>query len=123
MPDPRHLLGRRGEEMASAWLTARGWAIIARRWRCPAGELDLVAIDPGGTLVGVEVKLRGGMRAGRPIEAVDGRRLLRLRRALAQFAATSGQPRGEGLRIDLIAVSGEPGGGWRLAHHRAIDAW
>lgn len=123
MPDPRHLLGQRGEELAGAWLVSQGWSIVARRWRCPAGELDLVAIDPGGVLVGVEVKLRRGPRAGEPLESVDRRRLLRLRAALGQFRATSAAPRGDGLRIDLVAISRAPEGGWRLAHHRAIDAW
>lgn len=123
MPDPRHLLGQRGEEMASAWLTARGWTVLARRWRCPGGELDLIAIDPGGVLVGVEVKLRRDIRAGDPLESVDRRRLLRLRAALGQFRTARGQPVGDGLRIDLVAVSRVPEGGWRLAHHAAIDAW
>jgi putative endonuclease len=109
--------------MASAWLTARGWTVLARRWRCPAGELDLIAIDPGGVLVGVEVKLRRDIRAGDPLESVDRRRLLRLRAALGQFRVARGQPVGDGLRIDLVAVSRVPEGGWRLAYHAAIDAW
>lgn len=123
MPDPRHLLGQRGEEMAAAWLASRGWSILARRWRCEAGELDLVAFDPGGVLVAVEVKLRRGMRAGDPLESIDRKRLLRLRAALGRYASTLGRSVGEGLRIDLVAVSPAPEGGWRLALHAGIDAW
>lgn len=123
MPDPRHQLGQRGEEMAAEWLRTRGWTILARRWRSAAGELDLVAVDPEGVLVAVEVKLRQSPRAGKPVEAVDRRRLLRLRAALGQFRATSEEGMGSELRVDLVAVGRAPDGGWRLAHHPGIDAW
>lgn len=123
MPDPRHLLGRQGEAMAGDWLTMRGWTILARRWRCQAGELDLVALDPDGVMVAVEVKLRTGGRAGAAEAAVDRARLRRLRAALGQFCASAGAVRPGELRIDLVTVSGVDGGGWRLAHHPAIDGW
>lgn len=123
MPDPRHQLGERAEEAVAAWLTNRGWTILARRWRCPAGELDIVALDPAATLVAVEVKLRSSQRAGGPLESVDRRRLLRLRAALGRFRASEGVLVGAGLRIDLVAVMPTPDGRWRLAHHPGIDAW
>ncbi|MDP9467446.1 MAG: YraN family protein [Chloroflexota bacterium] len=123
MPDPRHMLGQQGEEVAAAWLATRGWTVMARRWRCPVGELDLVALDPGGVLVAIEVKVRRSARAGDPRESVDRKRLLRLRAALGQFRARLGRPIAEGSRIDLVAVCPAPDGRWRLAHHQAIDAW
>jgi putative endonuclease len=116
------VLGRRGEEIAAAWLVSRGWQVVARRWRTTAGELDLVAIDPRGALVGVEVKLRGSSRAGDPAEAIDRRRLLRLRAALGQFREV-GEVMGRELRIDLVAISRAADGSWRLEHHPGIDAW
>jgi putative endonuclease len=123
VPDPRHLLGQQGEEMAATWLTARGWSILARRWRSAAGELDLVALDPERVLVAVEVKLRRGSRAGEPAEAIDRRRLLRLRTALGQFRLMRGEAMRTEMRIDLVAISRAPDGRWRMVHHRAIDAW
>lgn len=123
MPDPRHLLGQRGEEIAAAWLTARGWTILARRWRSPVGELDLVALAPDGTLVGVEVKLRRSDRAGRPEESLDRRRLARLRHALAQFRDVPGLTHAAAMRIDLVAIRGAADEHWHLAHHPGIDAW
>jgi putative endonuclease len=121
--DPRHALGERGEAAAAAWLASRGWTILARRWRCPYGELDLVALDPENVLVAVEVKLRRGARAGDPLESVDPRRLARLRAALSRFRAGAQTGRVEGTRLDLVAVRPAGEGLWRLAHHRAIDAW
>jgi putative endonuclease len=123
VPDPRHGLGERGEAAAAAWLASRGWTILARRWRCPYGELDLVALDPDRVLVAIEVKLRRGARAGDPLESVDRRRLARLRGALGRFRAEEEASRGEGTRIDLVAVRPAGEGLWRLSHHRAIDAW
>lgn len=123
MPDPRHLLGQRAENATAVWLTSRGWTILGRRWRCPSGELDLVALDPGAVLVAVEVKLRRGGRAGEPLESVDQRRIRRMRAALGQFRATSGRPTSSGLRIDLVAIRPADDGRWRLVHHQGIDAW
>ncbi len=123
MPDPRHALGERAEEAAAAWLTSRGWTILARRWRCPDGELDIVAHDPDGVLVGVEVKVRRTGRAGNPVETVDRRRLRRLRAALGRFASASPHAARNGLRVDLVAVRPDGLGEWRLSHHRGIDGW
>lgn len=55
-------LGRVGEDVAASFLEAEGYEILSRNWRCPRGEIDLVARDPEGTTALVEVKTR---RAGR----------------------------------------------------------
>lgn len=123
MPDPRHLLGMQAEEATAAWLMTRGWTVVARRWRSPEGEIDLVAIDRDGVLVAVEVKLCSTGRSGDALESVDRRRLGRLRAALSRFARMPQCPAHDGLRIDLVAVRPASGGHWRLAHHPAIEAW
>ncbi|HET6381584.1 MAG TPA: YraN family protein [candidate division Zixibacteria bacterium] len=122
MTDPRHALGLRAEEAAAAWLTRQGWTVLERRWRGPGGELDLVCRDPGGTLVGVEVKLRTTGRAGVGAESVDRRRLGRLRRALAAYAVDGGAPATD-LRLDLITLDRVDDGRWRLRHLPCVDAW
>lgn len=123
MPDPRHALGERAEEATAIWLEAQGWTILARRWRCHHGELDLVARDPDGVLVGIEVKVRRTGRAGNPIDSVDRRRIGRLRAALGSFVSGASRSVGNGLRLDLVAMRPEGIGQWRLSHHRGIDAW
>ncbi len=55
--DPRHALGRRGEELAAAHLDRLGFAPLGRNERTRYGEIDLIAFD-GRTLVFVEVKTR-----------------------------------------------------------------
>ena len=57
--DARQTLGILGENLACAALEARGYAIIARRYRTKFGELDIIARD-GDMTVLVEVKTRAG---------------------------------------------------------------
>ncbi|MDI9570315.1 MAG: YraN family protein [Pseudomonadota bacterium] len=75
--------GRRGEELAAAFLARAGYAILDRNWRCPLGELDIVARD-GGTLVFVEVRTRRSARFGAPEESVGFSKRRKLSR-LATF--------------------------------------
>jgi putative endonuclease len=50
-------LGDRGENRAARYLRERGYKILLRNFRCPLGEIDIIARD-GRTLVFVEVKTR-----------------------------------------------------------------
>ena len=50
-------LGLSAESRAAAFLIAKGFRILARRWRSPAGEIDIVA-RRRKLLVFVEVKAR-----------------------------------------------------------------
>ena len=116
MGDPRHLLGLAAENAAARWLDACGWRVLARRCRSPdGGEVDLVALDPDGALVAIEVRARRTSRAGAAGLSVDGRRVARLRRTLAMIGAVSGTPH-RALRVDLVTA--EPvdssAGAWRL---------
>lgn len=61
--------GKHGEDLACDELTRGGYAIVARRYRTKAGEIDIVARD-GPTWVFVEVKARTSERFGTGAEAV-----------------------------------------------------
>jgi putative endonuclease len=102
--DARRGTARRGETLAALFLRLKGYRIEARNWRCPLGEIDIVAWDRD-TLVFVEVKSRTGTSAGTPLEAVDQRKQARLVQ-LAQ--AYLSRRRGEmpPCRFDVIAVEG-----------------
>jgi putative endonuclease len=65
----RVLFGKTGEDLACAELERRGYAIVARRYRCRGGELDIIARH-AGTMVFVEVKTREGREFGVAAEAV-----------------------------------------------------
>lgn len=70
-------LGRAGEERAAAHLSALGYEILDRNWRCPQGEIDIVA-RRGRVIAVVEVKTRRSVRFGHPFEAIDDRKRHRL---------------------------------------------
>ncbi|MEO3875121.1 YraN family protein [Nonomuraea sp. B12E4] len=95
-------LGKRGEQIAGAYLQAEGMRIIERNWRCRHGEIDIIA-EEGPTLVVVEVKTRSGRSHGTALESVRPDKLARLRMLAAKWLAT--QPQAfETIRVDVIAL-------------------
>ena len=100
--DERAGLGRAGEAVAEAFLRARDYTIVARNFRCRAGEIDLVALD-GRVLVFVEVRSRRGERAGTPLESVDGRKQAQVGRVARHFLAAHGWQERDA-RFDVIGV-------------------
>jgi len=81
MSDARVKLGRRGEELAARELTRRGYEIVERNWRCPAGEVDLVARrdkDKDEAWYFFEVRTRRGREFGTPEESVTEAKLERM---------------------------------------------
>jgi putative endonuclease len=102
----RHLrLGAQGEQRAASWYAARGYVVVARNWRCPDGELDLIVASPT-ELVFCEVKTRSSDRFGVPAEAVTAAKQRRLRRLAARFLAEAGGAGGRSLRFDVASVVG-----------------
>jgi putative endonuclease len=73
----RHTLGAHGESLAAAHLQARGLMIIGRNWRCPAGELDIIARD-GEEWVFVEVRTRRSHDTDTALESVTPAKQARL---------------------------------------------
>jgi putative endonuclease len=102
VPDPRRLLGDLGEAAAARALERSGVRIVARNARTRYGEIDLIGHDGRG-VVFVEVKTR---RAGSFVsarEAVDARKLARLRGLALAWAA---EQRVHGpLRLVIAAVT------------------
>ncbi|MGG5171500.1 YraN family protein [Pseudarthrobacter sp. J1738] len=98
----KDILGQRGEEIAASYLEQHGIRVIDQNWRCPAGEIDIVAVD-GDTLVIAEVKTRRNLDYGHPFEAVTPAKLARLHR-LAREWAHSNALHLPLRRLDAIAV-------------------
>ena len=69
MSDARVKLGRRGEDLAAEDLIRSGYEIVARNWRCQAGEVDIVACRDG-VYHFFEVRTRRGREYGTPEESV-----------------------------------------------------
>ncbi|MBB5717768.1 putative endonuclease [Stakelama sediminis] len=93
--------GRQGENIAAWFLRLKGWRILAKRVRTPAGEVDLVA-KKRGLVAFVEVKTRTTQRA---LDlAIDERRLARVA-AAAEILTPRYAPNGEDVRIDVILIA------------------
>ncbi|WP_345216013.1 YraN family protein [Georgenia halophila] len=113
-------VGRYGENVVAQQLAARGWEVLDRNWRCRHGELDIVAREPGGALVFVEVKTRRGTAYGHPAEAVTRAKLTRLRRLAAAWLAEHAGVHAETIRIDVVAVLVPRSGAAQLTHVEAV---
>ncbi|MBD8515895.1 YraN family protein [Plantibacter sp. CFBP 8804] len=112
-------LGRRGEQVAADHLEACGYRILDRNWRCPQGELDLIA-DDDGTLVFVEVKTRSGVGFGDPAEAVTPSKLARIGRLAGAWCAEH-RPRSRRMRVDVVGIVLPSEGDMRLQHLRGVS--
>jgi putative endonuclease len=114
---PRKRLGDFGEDHAAHLLAGQGHQIIARGWRCTAGEIDLVTLD-GEELVFVEVRTRRGERYGSPEESIAGAKAARLLRLGDYFLQAHPAHERRIWRIDLVAIVLDRAGRLvRVAHH------
>ena len=100
--------GKPGEDLACEHLVRRGLRILARNYRCRAGEIDVVA-DDRGTVVFVEVKERGGNSHGTAVEAVTPEKRRRILRAARAFAAQHGRTDAS-YRFDVVSIDWGPDG-------------
>jgi len=99
--------GTWGEEYAARYVTLHFDGVLARNWRSPAGEVDLVFRD-GPSVVVCEVKTRRDVRKGHPSEAIDATRIERLKAAAELWLAAD--VRDTTARIDAICVTCAVGG-------------
>lgn len=123
MVDPRHDRGRAAEAATARWLAGNGWRVLASRHRTPDGEIDLVATDPTGCLVAVEVRLRTRARTGGAAASVSHRHVGRVANALTRFAREQRVPH-TGLRVDLVTVTpGSRPNSWQLKRYPDLSGW
>jgi putative endonuclease len=96
---------RRGRlmEWLCCWhLRLRGWRVVARDWRCPAGEIDILA-RRGGRLAIIEVKSRGEVADA--ATAILPRQRRRIARAAQAFLLTRPDLAELELRFDVMLVA------------------
>jgi len=93
----------------------QGYRILARNWRCEAGELDLVAQD-GETLVFVEIRTRRGERCGTAAESVTLAKQTRLIELAQSYLQAQGWS-DVAWRIDVVALDLTPQGRLKQVSH------
>ena len=109
-------LGIDGENYAVQYLVGSGHTIVTRNWRCPEGEIDILATD-GRTLVVVEVKTRSSTAYGQPFEAVTWRKSAKIRGLAARWLREN--PWRGPVRFDVISIVMQKHCGPELQHIRA----
>ncbi|MGB1919941.1 MAG: YraN family protein [Candidatus Puniceispirillaceae bacterium] len=112
------LSGRIAETFAAFVLRLSGYRILARRWRCSAGELDIVACR-GSTLVFVEVKYRHSQAQWYGLTAKQKRRISR---AAALFVSSRQISRRFDWRFDVILLQTDPAA-WPKWWQHIKNAW
>ena len=95
-------LGISAESRAAALLIAKGFRILARRWKSPAGEIDIVA-RRRHLLVFVEVKARADL--DQAAESVTPRQRARIAAAAEAWLAVHGSDGFRDIRFDVILVA------------------
>ena len=95
--------GKEGEKIAAAYLEKNDYRIIEINFRCPIGEIDIVAKEKND-LVFVEVKTRKSIALGYPEQAVG----LRKQKKMSQLALWYMQKRkivDTNARFDVVAIT------------------
>ena len=91
-----------GEKLARDFLVEKGYAIVETNFRCPEGEVDIVAQDKD-CLVFIEVRTKRSHSFGTPEESITPTKKEKLRIAAATYRQTH-----DDLpllwRIDFVAV-------------------
>ena len=96
-------LGRRGEDMALAYLSELGYQLRARNYRFRGGELDLVMFD-GPVLVFVEVRSRTSLQHGTPLETIDFKKRRQIEKTAGLFLAREKIDPATPCRFDAVAI-------------------
>lgn len=95
-------LGISAESRAAAFLIAKGFRILARRWKSPVGEIDIVA-RRRHLLVFVEVKARASLDEA--AESVNARQQRRIAAAAEVWLAANPDASVRDMRFDAILVA------------------
>ncbi|MGI5900954.1 MAG: YraN family protein [Desulfitobacteriia bacterium] len=96
-------LGKYGEDLAAEYLEKNGLRIVERNFRCPRGEIDIIAKDRQ-VLVFIEVRARTGGRDGSAEESIDYRKLARLKLLSSHYLMARRYKELPLIRIDAVTV-------------------
>ena len=91
-----------GEKLAKDFLKKRGYRIRETNYRCPEGEIDIVATHKD-YLVFIEVRTKRSLEFGSPEESITATKMERLRATAAHYQQTHGNLP-QLWRIDVVAI-------------------
>ncbi|MFQ5997666.1 MAG: YraN family protein [Dehalococcoidales bacterium] len=98
----RRDVGILGEQLAKDFLKKRGYRLLESNYRCPEGEIDIIAKHKD-CLVFIEVRTKRSLEFGSPEESITPTKMGKLRAVAAHYQQThSNLP--ASWRIDVVAV-------------------
>lgn len=104
LPSDNSGVGNLGEEIAANFLTARGYRILERNFRCKGGEVDIIARDPvDKSLLFIEVKARRSLTYGVPQLAVTPFKQRQISKAALTWLSKN-RLHDTNARFDVIAI-------------------
>lgn len=98
----RRETGNLGEKLAQDFIKKRGYRILETNYRCPEGEIDIVARHKD-SLVFIEVRTKTSREFGSPEESITSAKREKIRASAAHYQQTH-----DNLpslwRIDVVAI-------------------
>ena len=98
----RRDVGILGEKLAQDFLKKRGYRVVETNYRCPEGEIDIIATQKD-TLVFIEVRTKKSLEFGTPEESITPAKMEKLRAVSARYRQTHDNLP-ESWRIDMVAI-------------------
>ena len=102
--------GADAEDRAAAYLAELGREVVARNYRIPGGEIDLITRE-NGTLVFTEVRQRKNARHGSAAESVTPRKLALMHRAALAYLTREHGRDDLPCRLEVLTIDGAAGTG------------
>lgn len=98
-------LGFAAEQIAATYLESKGYSVLARNYRKPWGEIDIVC-EKEGIVVFVEVKANKSAIAGfEPELRADWKKMAKVERTAETFLASKQYDPDQEWQLDVVSVS------------------
>jgi putative endonuclease len=118
MKTQKQILGRWGEETATAYLEKNGYKLLCCNYHSRHGEIDIVA-SKDGVLIFVEVKTRSSHAFGYPENSVTLRKQAYLLSAAEDYLQAHPES-SESWQFDVIAIEKKQAGKTEIVHFENV---
>ncbi|MCY7406584.1 MAG: YraN family protein [Alkalinema sp. CAN_BIN05] len=102
-------LGRSGEDLIALWIPTKGGRVLAQRWHCVIGEIDIIALNRSGDLIFIEVKTRSSHNIDQDgVLAVTRSKQIKLWKTAQLFLVKNPKHQSRNCRFDIALVQWQP---------------
>ena len=102
-------LGRWGEDLIAQWIPTKGGKVLAQRWHCVMGEIDIIALNKSGDLIFIEVKTRSPRNIDQDgVLAVTRSKQIKLWKTAQLFLLKHPKHQSCNCRFDIALVQCQP---------------